>query len=151
MITRRLCLALPALAVPVASCAGLAYRNATYLSDTLTYLEGIQTEAELIDRIGEPRLRAVFDAGDEDVSHFSRFSKAEWADSCVQTPANLIETLPRGTRMIGYVFVQGSPSNPLQGPLFVCIREDGRIIGWMYSKALAKFTGDAALDRSHQR
>lgn len=38
--------------------------------------------------------------------------------------------------MVSFEFLFNQPMNPSRGRLFVCVDENDRIIGWLYSKAL---------------
>lgn len=148
-ISRRLCLALPTFAIPVASCASLAYDNGTSLTEALTHLTEVRTEQELIDRIGEPRPPLA--SRDRLLSDLTVAERRSLAESVVQNPANILDTLPAEARTISYPFEYGSPTLPLRGYLAVFIAENGEIMGWIYSKVLARYTSKATLNRSYQR
>lgn len=146
MISRRLCLAAPVLPLLTTSCASLEVSRPTYLAEVLAALETLRSEADLVGRIGEPFRRVRF--GEQ---WLSGMSKAQLSDSVVQHPGNLIDTLSAGTMTLQYTFSYGSPGNALRGALGVCVKDDGDIIGWMYSAPLERYTTRAQLDRSHQR
>jgi hypothetical protein len=76
----------------------------------------------------------------------NRESLDDWKQGLISNPIGLIDTLPIGTKILGYIFEYGPlVLNPTRGALLVCIDGNGRVIGWMYSKELVGIEEKAGL------
>jgi hypothetical protein len=102
----------------------------------LQVLPTLKNVPTLIEAMGEPDFRIRYDHDNPaDNSVFrNRMPLASWKAHEVTSPPGLLDTLPVGTTIFQYEFVlQVDAINPWVDFMEVCVNEDGRIVGWMYS------------------
>jgi hypothetical protein len=112
-----------------------ASTNHWSLPEVLNILAGVKTEAELVARIGPPHGIARFNPGSRDDSYpFNRLSQEAWKRLLITSSAELVDTLPVGTRTLVYGFTY--TPNMSGGGLLVYVSDKGEILGWSHSKSI---------------
>ena len=140
MTTRRAWIYIPILALITSSCesprqgAGLKGGGRGFrLSQILDALPSIKTGAELIEKFGEPNDRLLF-SHDDKGNEFSlnRDPILSWKRAMeYSSPKDLLDRLSIGTTLFEYRFTYGHSPDWSAGPLFICVDDSGRVIGWM--------------------
>jgi len=122
----------------VASCASQPTHPRVALDDALRLLPTMGTAAVLTDKFGEPDYRATFfDDDPKNPFNADNMSREFWKKISIETPEGLIGTLPIGTAMLAYYFIDGPAMlNATRGALWVCVDGNSRIVGWFYSSSL---------------
>jgi len=120
------------------ACASNPTRLRLSLANALQLLPKMGTGAVLTEKLGEPDSRAQFFDGDpKNPFNADNMSREFWKKISIETPEGLIGTLPIGTAMLAYYFIDGPAMlNATRGALWVCVDGNSRIVGWFYSSSL---------------
>ena len=108
-------------------------------------LPNLSTEAQVIAQICAPEKVNYFNPG-----HFSndyplnRRKREGWTEDQVFVPPTLINSLPAGTKFLSYSFSY-RPSRT-GGEVLVYVGDQGRVLGWSYSKTLEGLENKAVLN-----
>lgn len=132
----------------ISSCASNRGRQKPSLAQFLQALPSIGTASEFIGKFGEPQSRVKFNHDDPNNTYFpNRYSRDAWKSGGVDTPPDLIDTVPVGTNIFLYNFryILLSAINPTIDVLLVFIDTNDRILGWSYGKSLVGHESDSRL------
>ena len=130
------------------SCATDKQAQRWTLAETLKVMQRVTTEQMLLEEIGPPHGVAQFKPkmfGYSDPDDWLITYKT-WRETEVVVPTSLADTLPRGTKMLGYNF--GYSSALVGGGLHAYVDKEGKILGYSYTKTLVGLETKA---RMHKR
>ncbi len=129
------------------ACASKPVRPRLRLARALELLPSMRTAAEVTAKLGEPDDRGCFNHDDPtNTSYLNRQSRDFWKQIAIAAPIGFIDILPIGTKMLEYDFSYAPLGlNPFVGVILVCIDNNDRVIGWMYSKELVGIEDKASL------
>jgi hypothetical protein len=142
------CFAAAMCALLASSCALQASnRPRMSLASALQLLPTLSNASDLTEKMGEPDSKGSFNHDDPtSTDYLNRQSLDLWRQLVVATPERLLDTLPVGTKLFDYTFVaQWDAINPWTGELEVCVDDNDRIVGWMYSRSLVGIESKAPL------
>jgi len=120
--------------LPLVACTTVGQPKHRILEDALRYVESATTELDVMEGLGIPHGIGKFNPGDRNDPAPSNRLPLEVMQGLVEShPADLLQTLPRGTRVISYEFHDRGMT---WGALAVYIGSDGQVLGYSYSKSL---------------
>jgi hypothetical protein len=121
-----------ALFATLAACAHdtKPYRPDMTLERVVAMLPSLTTESAVVAAFGPEDFSFRFLQQGPHDPVMNEYPREHWQVHA--TPANLIDGLPVGTKILAYGFTTIDALNPWQIPLFVYVADDGRVLGWSH-------------------
>lgn len=138
-LTRRGGIAFTLSGLIVTSCVNadvLSYPRISF-ADTLSMLHSVSTFSEFVEMLG--RSGTILHFAHDDLGNIYppfTYGRDRWERLFISNPQGLMQRIEVGTRMYGFNFLHNQPLNPTSSQLFVCVDDNDRIIGWLYSRSL---------------